>query len=151
MARVLVIAAVMLASVLLARGQEIEHKREKRAIWNFAWMIWKVVRINPAEYSGYGCNCLSTGHGKPVDDVDRCCQAHTKCYEQVYKMSCSPHWDPYYFSIRGKAIRCTRGGPPCDVHTCRCDKAAVECFARSHFNRRYRNFNRKRYCKKEDD
>ncbi|CAM9840656.1 unnamed protein product [Lampetra planeri] len=68
--------------------------------------------------------------------------------DEIEKVFCS------YSVIQSTSYSFTcpaRGGLPCDVLTCRCDKAAVECFARSHFNRRYRNFNRKRYCKKEDD
>ncbi|XP_061422105.1 phospholipase A2 A2-actitoxin-Cgg2a-like [Lethenteron reissneri] len=146
MARMLAIAAIALASVYLASGQEVDNHKHKRSSWNFAWMIYRVTGRNPLDYSGYGCHCILGSEGHPVDAVDKCCQVHNRCYDAAFSMGCAPHLDSYEFSTRGKAITCRKQGSPCETLACSCDKAAVECFAIHDFDDNFQNFKRNGVC-----
>nr|AAB25358.1 textilotoxin subunit A [Pseudonaja textilis=Australian common brown snake, venom, Peptide, 118 aa] [Pseudonaja textilis] len=96
-------------------------------------------------YANYGCYCGSGGRGTPVDDVDRCCQAHDKCYEDAEKLGCYPKWTTYNYY-------CGANGPYCKTRTkcqrfvCNCDVVAADCFASYPYNRRYWFYSNKKRC-----
>ncbi|CAF0844902.1 unnamed protein product [Adineta steineri] len=94
---------------------------------------------NPFGYNGYGCWCGKGNRGDlVVDETDRCCQIHDRCWEAVeINHGCDPFWRIYdYKTLANHTIQCTDPIKTCDYHSCQCDKAAVECFAR-HRNTSY--------------
>ncbi|EYC33063.1 hypothetical protein Y032_0002g581 [Ancylostoma ceylanicum] len=50
-----------------------------------------VLGYNPLIYNNYGCWCGSGGSNEPVDEIDRCCMIHDKCYDALVdnKTCCS--------------------------------------------------------------
>ncbi|EDO38422.1 predicted protein [Nematostella vectensis] len=58
--------------------------RRRRSLFQLANMMKCLIPQRPwAKYVAYGCYCGPGGEGIPVDDVDRCCQAHDTCYDKV--------------------------------------------------------------------
>uniref|UniRef100_D2X8K2 Phospholipase A2 A2-actitoxin-Cgg2a n=1 Tax=Condylactis gigantea TaxID=47073 RepID=PA2_CONGI len=118
-------------------------------VWQFAYMIAKYTGRNPLDYWGYGCWCGLGGKGNPVDAVDRCCYVHDVCYNSITqgpRPTCSriaPYHKNYYFT--GK--KCSTGWltSKCGRAICACDIAAVKCFRRNHFNKKYRLY-KKNIC-----
>ncbi|KAJ7383665.1 phospholipase A2 (consuming 1,2-dipalmitoylphosphatidylcholine) [Desmophyllum pertusum] len=53
-------------------------------------MIYCATKRNPLDFNGYGCWCGLGGKGTPVDDLDRCCQAHDWCYDNVIASKVCP-------------------------------------------------------------
>ncbi|NXU53301.1 PA21B Phospholipase, partial [Turnix velox] len=85
-----------------------------RAVWGLRSMIrCTIPGSHPLlEYADYGCYCGLGGKGTPVDELDRCCQAHDNCYTQAKKLdSCrrlvdNPYTEIYSFSCSNKQITC---------------------------------------------
>ncbi|XP_015250596.1 PREDICTED: phospholipase A2 [Cyprinodon variegatus] len=112
-----------------------------KAVWHFGEMIiCTQPGINPLDYNEYGCYCGLGGGGTPVDDVDRCCQVHDKCYENSRKIpGCDgifdlPHIISYDFTCSNKHAYCSATNDSCEAAACECDRAATECFARYNYN-----------------
>ncbi|XP_008274958.1 phospholipase A2-like [Stegastes partitus] len=59
-----------------------------KALWQFMSLTTCIQPgVNPLKYNEYGCWCGIRASGTPLDDLDRCCQVHDKCYEAIAKMS----------------------------------------------------------------
>ncbi|XP_019646849.1 PREDICTED: acidic phospholipase A2 PLA-1-like [Branchiostoma belcheri] len=113
--------------------------RAKRDLFSLSGVI-RCVTGNSAllMYNNYGCFCgRGGGRGRPVDDIDRCCVAHDRCYAL-------PTWFNALFVIY--PYRCIGNSVVCTSRNwlrrsvCECDKALAECFARSVYNRRFKNY-----------
>ncbi|XP_031553800.1 phospholipase A2 A2-actitoxin-Ucs2a-like [Actinia tenebrosa] len=111
---------------------------EKRNLLQFGKMIRCATGRSPWKYNNYGNYCGSGGSGVPVDGVDRCCQAHDRCYDN--NDHCNPKWKSYNYATAGTSPSCriTCGGSSsndqCQTDVCECDKVAAECFARNTYN-----------------
>ncbi|XP_036000474.1 phospholipase A2-like isoform X1 [Fundulus heteroclitus] len=112
------------------------------AVWQFGEMITCAQPgVNPLAYNEYGCWCGLGGGGTPVDDVDRCCEVHDKCYQSSRKIpGCEgifdlPHIIAYDFSCSNKQVHCSAAtNDKCQAAVCECDRVAAHCFARHTYN-----------------
>ncbi|XP_036385784.1 phospholipase A2-like [Megalops cyprinoides] len=115
-----------------------------RALWQFRNMIICTMPDSwPAlDYADYGCYCGKGGSGTPVDDLDRCCQVHDRCYEASMQMDeCWPILDNPYTEMYSykcdkatKTITCTDNNDKCEKFICECDRQAAMCFAEAGYN-----------------
>ncbi|XP_074410453.1 phospholipase A2 isoform X1 [Zonotrichia albicollis] len=105
------LALLFLLSVGAASAEEVSP----RAVWLFRELIkCTLPESHPLlEFNGYGCYCGLGGSGTPVDDLDKCCQAHDNCYTQAKKMeSCkflvdNPYTKLYHYSCSNGQITCS--------------------------------------------
>ncbi|XP_047237782.1 phospholipase A2-like isoform X1 [Girardinichthys multiradiatus] len=112
-----------------------------RAVWQFGKMIsCAQPGVNPLAYNEYGCWCGLGGSGTPVDDVDRCCEVHDKCYQNSRKLpGCDgvldlPYVLVYSFSCSNKEVHCSAANNKCQAAVCECDREAAHCFAWCTYN-----------------
>ncbi|XP_048578987.1 phospholipase A2 A2-actitoxin-Cgg2a [Nematostella vectensis] len=119
----------------------------KRSLLDFGLMILCGTKRNPLDYNTYGCYCGFNGHGTPVDDVDRCCQEHDECYNDIIKRRVCP-FEAATYVIPYSSHSCTECKPPsyywfygkCRHALCQCDAIAVKCFKRSKYNPKYAGY-----------
>ncbi|XP_069847812.1 otoconin-90 [Dipodomys merriami] len=97
--------------------------------------LWCVADLCPRDLEDYGCACRFEMEGLPLDESDSCCFQHRRCYEEAAEMDCLQ--DPAKLSAEvdciSKKITC-ESKDPCEQQLCACDKAAIECLARSGIN-----------------
>nr|P00599.1 RecName: Full=Basic phospholipase A2 1; Short=svPLA2; AltName: Full=DE-I; AltName: Full=Phosphatidylcholine 2-acylhydrolase [Naja melanoleuca] len=104
-------------------------------LYQFKNMIHCTVPNRPWwHFANYGCYCGRGGKGTPVDDLDRCCQIHDKCYDEAEKISgCWPYIKTYTYESCQGTLTCKDGGK-CAASVCDCDRVAANCFARATYN-----------------
>ncbi len=106
-----------------------------RNLAQFALMINTVTGTGVSgflKYNGYGCWCGAGGNGRPVDDTDRCCQKHDRCYDAAEMYGCSPKVFNYYnYNATLGKTDCNDPQETCNYLICKCDKEATECFYKS--------------------
>ncbi|XP_045416838.1 otoconin-90 [Lemur catta] len=94
-----------------------------------------VAGLCPRDFEDYGCACRFEMEGLPVDEPDSCCFQHRRCYEEAADMDCLQ--DPAKLSTDvdciSKKVTC-ESKDACEHLLCTCDKAAIECLARSSLN-----------------
>uniref|UniRef100_A0A2K6EWC2 Otoconin 90 n=1 Tax=Propithecus coquereli TaxID=379532 RepID=A0A2K6EWC2_PROCO len=94
-----------------------------------------VAGLCPRDFEDYGCACRFEMEGLPLDESDSCCFQHRRCYEEAADMDCLQ--DPAKLSTDidcvSKKVTC-ESKDPCEHLLCTCDKAAIECLARSSLN-----------------
>ncbi|KAM9820707.1 phospholipase A2, minor isoenzyme-like [Neosynchiropus ocellatus] len=133
------------ALVVLAACLALAHALDYKALNQFRSMIvclmpdsWPVL-----DYADYGCYCGKGGSGKPVDELDRCCQVHDQCYSDAMQHDdCWPILDNPYTEFyaydcdeNNKKVTCDRGSnDDCEHFICECDRKAAECFAKAPWN-----------------
>ncbi|KAL7376668.1 hypothetical protein ABVT39_013112 [Epinephelus coioides] len=132
------------ALILLAAGLSVAQSLEHKALNQFRAMILCVMPDSwPVfDYADYGCYCGKGGSGKPVDDLDRCCQVHDQCYSDAtqhpdcWPIIDNPYIELYHYSCdeKNKKVTCGEKNNACEMFICECDRKAAECFARSHWN-----------------
>ncbi|XP_057177761.1 phospholipase A2-like [Triplophysa rosa] len=134
------------AVLLLAIGLSLaEAFPDDRAVWQLREMILCTVPDSRPilDYADYGCYCGLGGSGTPVDELDRCCEVHDKCYRQAKQHDkCVPIVDnPYTMSYlfscdkSSQKITCSSDNNECAMFICDCDKKAAECFAEAPYNK----------------
>ncbi|XP_013890232.1 phospholipase A2 [Austrofundulus limnaeus] len=98
--------------------------------------------VNPVAYSDYGCYCGHKGTVTPVDEVDKCCQTHGRCYE-TFKMTqgcesifINPFLLIYKYSCVDQQVTCSDSdsNDECQAALCECDRAAAHCFSNKTYN-----------------
>ncbi|XP_074700438.1 phospholipase A2 [Strix aluco] len=125
-----------------------------RAVWELRSMIkCTIPGSHPTlEFSDYGCYCGLGGSGTPVDELDRCCQAHDECYSQAEKLkSCrflldNPYTKWYSFSCSDGQVTCNSKNNECAMFICNCDRTAAMCFAKAPYNPQHSKLDTKKYC-----
>ncbi|XP_060058370.1 otoconin-90 [Erinaceus europaeus] len=94
-----------------------------------------VAGLCPRDFDDYGCACRFEMEGLPLDEPDSCCFQHRRCYEEAAERDCLQ--DPTKLSTNincvSKKITC-ESKDPCERLLCTCDKAAIECLAKSSIN-----------------
>ncbi|KAM3849713.1 phospholipase A2-like [Diretmus argenteus] len=126
---------------LLAIALSVARGLDYKALNQFRSMILCVMPDSKPvmDYADYGCYCGMGGSGTPVDDLDRCCQVHDRCYSDAMQHSeCFPIFDNPYTELyqyscdkANKKITCGKRNNPCEMFICECDRKAAECFART--------------------
>ncbi|KFP33528.1 Phospholipase A2, partial [Colius striatus] len=125
-----------------------------RAVWGLRKMIKCTLPDSYPllDYADYGCYCGLGGSGTPVDELDRCCQAHDNCYSEAQKLkSCTyildnPYTKFYSYSCSNKEITCSSKNSECAMFICNCDRTAAMCFAKAPYNSEYKALDTKKYC-----
>lgn len=122
-------------------SSSISHRgRHPRSIGQFGDMIRRATQREALLYNNYGNHCgLQSGDRPVVDEVDRCCWTHDRCYIAARQGVCASHWfGPafvrYYWSWNGTHLSCGPGNNECKAATCACDIAAATCFAKHPWN-----------------
>ncbi|XP_009462000.1 PREDICTED: phospholipase A2 [Nipponia nippon] len=125
-----------------------------RAVWELRRMLKCTIPDSypVLDFADYGCYCGLGGSGTPVDELDRCCQAHDNCYSQAKKLeSCrffvdNPYTEWYSYSCSNGQITCNSKNNECEMFICNCDRTAAMCFAKAPYNPEHRALDTKKYC-----
>ncbi|XP_031552196.1 acidic phospholipase A2 HTe-like [Actinia tenebrosa] len=148
MNRAIIIAPVLLAIFLSGfcsgfpgqNGQTAQHEkvtRTKRNLWQFGLMIHCETNRWASDYLGYGCWCGPGGKGTPIDETDKCCKEHDKCYYDVHRSGKCSYMGAAYTTIytrKGCSDCDKQQNNACEQAVCECDSVAVKCFAKAKFN-----------------
>ncbi|CAL4063140.1 unnamed protein product [Meganyctiphanes norvegica] len=86
----------------------------------------------PTKFIYYGNWCGRGGRSAPVDNLDRCCLEHDKCYGKLIR-ECPDVWKKpfnhmYAWTVVDTDVVCVRSEVYCINHVCECDRVAAECF-----------------------
>ncbi|XP_004373093.1 otoconin-90 [Trichechus manatus latirostris] len=94
-----------------------------------------VAGLCPRDLEDYGCACRFEMEGPPVDESDSCCFQHRRCYEEAAEMDCLQEPTKLSTDVNciSRSITCA-SQDTCEHLLCTCDKAAIECLARSSIN-----------------
>ncbi|CAL8341444.1 unnamed protein product [Arctogadus glacialis] len=127
---------LVVAGLSYARGSDLRALNQFRAmiicVMPDSWPAW--------DYADYGCYCGLGGSGAPVDDLDRCCQVHDKCYsnsmqhDECWPIFDNPYTEHYFYDCKNHEVTCRARNNECEMFICECDRKAAECFARSTWN-----------------
>ena len=119
-------------------------------------------------YVNYGCYCIDSkwSKGEPVDNIDKSCKAHKKCFEcnkldfikEDGSSSCDPAKQQYTFNVTSfedgtRKIYCLNELGTCRRAVCECDRQLSEDIARQEdsYQDQYREkFDHDGICKHTD-
>ncbi|KAH8419099.1 hypothetical protein KR222_005106 [Zaprionus bogoriensis] len=115
------------------RTQSNRTARQTRSVLELYCIIQCANGCSPLYYKRYGCYCGLGGRGAPVDEIDRCCQRHDKCYLATKCGVYVNYFVPYIWKChRGEPICSSRQGPwsgqhSCPGRLCECDRQLALC------------------------
>ncbi|XP_075390686.1 phospholipase A2, minor isoenzyme-like [Tenrec ecaudatus] len=144
---------LLVLAALLSVTASMELDLRPRALWDFFFMLHcpKPYR-NVWDYSDYGCYCGLGGSGTPVDELDRCCQAHDSCYQRADDLlSCkftpgNAYTTSYKYKCSNNEIICSSSNNKCQAFICECDRNAAICFSKAPYNPANKNLNFWEHC-----
>lgn len=130
------------SSIVPAEGRSAghAHPRLRRSIGQFGDMIRRATRREALLYNNYGNHCGFQGGEQPaVDEVDRCCRNHDRCYNAASAGPCASSWlGPsfirYSWAWNGTHLLCGAENEGCRKAACECDATAATCFSRHPWN-----------------
>uniref|UniRef100_T1JLI6 Phospholipase A2 n=1 Tax=Strigamia maritima TaxID=126957 RepID=T1JLI6_STRMM len=96
------------------------NKRRRRDVLLLYNVVSCGTGCNPMRLMGYGCYCGFMGAGIPVDGIDKCCQVHDWCYDNV---PC-PAFMLYFLRYNWQ---CYPQPNNCAYRMCQCDRVFAEC------------------------
>ncbi|XP_015756807.1 PREDICTED: basic phospholipase A2 nigroxin B-like [Acropora digitifera] len=111
--------------------------RTRRNLVQFHRMIACETNRTSSSYYDYGCYCGYGGGGEPVDETDKCCQIHDKCYDAVKDAKLCTFSSSIYWRVYSRDGTCTGCADPegtCKRAICECDGAASRCFKHAKYN-----------------
>ncbi|XP_075135245.1 acidic phospholipase A2 Cc1-PLA2-like [Leptodactylus fuscus] len=127
---------LVLLGILMAVGTQ-------AGVMQFGMMVYYMTKRFPlTSYVFYGCYCGIGGHGRPLDEIDWCCQIHDCCYGALSSPSCSPFKQFYLFTLTNGTVICDDANlKGCARQCCECDRAAALCFAEQdrYYNEEYQH------------
>ncbi|XP_077457371.1 phospholipase A2 [Stigmatopora argus] len=139
--------------LLLATACTASGARLPKHIWQFGKMIeCAQPGVSPLKYNDYGCWCGFGGTGNPVDDLDKCCKVHDKCYESSRKkpgctnISDLPYVLVYDYTCSDGQVSCSATNNKCQSAVCECDRVAAHCFEKAKFNSENKNLDPDVHC-----
>ncbi|XP_027133308.1 phospholipase A2 [Larimichthys crocea] len=139
--------------LLLLAAHAVSGTLLPRALWQFGTMIQCAQPgVNPFLYNNYGCWCGFGGKGTPLDDLDRCCEVHDRCYRASrLAPGCTavadlPYVLVYDFSCSNEQVTCSASNNKCQAAVCECDRVAAHCFAQHEYNPEHKNLDPKEHC-----
>ncbi|VDI40733.1 secretory phospholipase A2 [Mytilus galloprovincialis] len=115
---------------------DVHSNISKKAMWNFSNLMIAIFGYRRGiALLDYGCYCGFGGAGTPVDGIDRCCQAHDKCYGDEEDWWCRTKWTHYNYKILNeRTVDCKDSYGSCKYRVCRCDKVFIDCLHRNTYN-----------------
>ncbi|KAL6736695.1 hypothetical protein Aduo_007017 [Ancylostoma duodenale] len=105
------------------------------SLLDFGRMGRCILGYSPIIYNNYGCWCGVGGSHEPVDEIDKCCMHHDKCYDAAVDAGICQDVGWQYISgynwecVNGTAV-CAEKQGACEAALCACDSAAVQCWAK---------------------
>ncbi|RCN38777.1 phospholipase A2 [Ancylostoma caninum] len=133
----LVFLVVLLQSLTFAQALhgKANPKPNILSLWNFGRMGKCVLKYNPFIFNHYGCWCGSGGGYDPIDELDKCCMIHDKCYDAaVDSKICSGTLWQYVAMYKWKCVDhtafCEPNQDACKAAICACDQAVVNCWSK---------------------
>ncbi|XP_071953777.1 phospholipase A2 AP-PLA2-I-like [Antedon mediterranea] len=142
---------LVLVFVCLSTCSALPGNRHRRSLGQMSDMIMCTTgRSAFYEYNGYGCYCGFGGSGDPIDNTDRCCKRHDRCYEKTDSSEGGPCYRlmPYATNYRYNTRNCQSVTPEvecasasaysswyewlyrdCAIAICKCDRQLALCFA----------------------
>nr|BAQ59587.1 contractin A [Toxopneustes pileolus] len=154
------LVAIFLSFASGNAGDPGSERLDEESVINFGWMSSCVTNSTSTRYNGYGCYCGFGGSGTPVDDLDKCCQVHDKCYgdimaaeggpcpddTNIYRLSyyyeCKAPWS-WIYRASELTVSCNKNANSnCQQALCDCDLVASRCFASNKYNPEYASYNK---------
>ncbi|XP_020624289.1 basic phospholipase A2 PA-9C-like [Orbicella faveolata] len=141
----------MVAGVDMEDQELLWMKLTARNLYQFGNMVNCMTNRSRFSYSDYSCWCGAEGKGEPVDEVDKCCKIHDKCYDSHMYTKC---FYPFHvYTVYYQYQRCRQCDPisyypswedkvdvECKNAVCECDSAAALCFSQAVYNASYYNY-----------
>uniref|UniRef100_A0A4Q8K580 Phospholipase A2 n=1 Tax=Liphistius thaleban TaxID=1905330 RepID=A0A4Q8K580_9ARAC len=125
--------AVCILAVVFTACTSAPRTRHKRSLFDLNQMVQKVTGRGGFDFIGYGNWCGLGGGGKPVDDLDRCCEFHDLCYDLALEEACSSEKSngiynrDYKWFISTSHVYCSTDSDSCSLEICKCDTDLVNC------------------------
>ncbi|XP_076309433.1 basic phospholipase A2 2-like [Tachypleus tridentatus] len=115
--------------------RKVRAARARRSVLQLANVLQCVTGCNPLTYRGYGCYCGYMGRGEPVDEIDRCCLEHDKCYAYSACPQLLIYFVSYQFQCVGPGYARCRDDSyfmahECAAQLCECDRNFAHCVSK---------------------
>ncbi|XP_028402387.1 phospholipase A2, minor isoenzyme-like [Dendronephthya gigantea] len=139
---------IIVSLVMFTCSDTVQSSRSRRSVVNFGRMVRCATGRDPFDFVNYGCHCGLGGRGKTLDDIDRCCHSHDRCYRRLRSKGICNIFQIYLKSYRHSCYKCSSRNTGCSKGLCICDRKAAKCFKRhvKKYNRRMKHVEKDRMC-----